>query len=194
MPPKGTICLMKFSLDPMRDDWMAWAESLWLEKVGAFREPIATAPSLPGTLFMVYILYSVDALDAVACARKRWIAWIQGQQHPVLGTWPREEEPENISRTFACSLIHLGMGGCLRGRGGSSTPCWISKGATVSGAGLPSFAAIAAATVAARDRESRPAPVDGLPDSLLPGKFRMQKVQHPPVRIASRIARCRLAR
>ena len=71
MPPKGTICLMKFSLDPMRDDWMAWAESLWLEKVGAFREPIATAPSLPGTLFMVYILYSVDALDAVACARKR---------------------------------------------------------------------------------------------------------------------------
>ena len=114
---------------------------------------------------MVYILYSVDALDAVACARKRWIAWIQGQQHPVLGTWPREEEPGNISRTFACSLIHLSMGGCLRGRGGSSTPCWISKGATVSGAGLPSFAAISRLQWR---QEAVKAALHRLTDSLIP--------------------------
>ena len=184
---------MKFSLDPMPDDWMARAESIWLEKVGAFREPIATAPSLPGTLFMVYILYSVDALDAVACARKRWIAWIQGQQHPVLGTWPREEEPGNISRTFAYSLIYLGMGRLpprprrildamldLQRSNGfwrrpTSYATWIQS----------TFCrGYLTATVAARGRESRPAPVDGHPDSLLPGKCRMQKVQHPPVRIA----------
>ncbi|MCZ6634936.1 MAG: hypothetical protein O7G87_16165 [bacterium] len=196
---------MTISLDPIRDDLIAWAESLWLEDTGTFRNGASIVPSLPSSLFITYILYSMDALDAVACDRARWIAWIQSQQseqdgsfafppkgssrprrgialwnavralnmlgaqvarfpayqreamtvdglrawfatwkvsgnthhevlalvptlashpdaawveaffealveqqHPALGTWPKEDAV-NISRTFAYSLIHMGM-------------------------------------------------------------------------------------
>jgi len=198
---------MKISLDSIRDDLIPWAESLWLEDTGAFRNGSSTVPSLPSTLFITYILYSIDALEAVTCDRTKWIAWIQSrqseqdgsfalpppigssrprrgiafwnavralnmlggsverfpayqrgtmtvaglrewfetwkawgdshhevlaivpilvshpdaawveaffdelaeQQHPVLGTWPRGSDLVNISRTFAYSLIHMGM-------------------------------------------------------------------------------------
>ena len=199
---------MKFDLDLLRSDLIAWAQSLWLEEIGAFRNGDAPTPSLRSSLFMAYILYSMDALDAVQCDRSRWIAWIQAQQsehngsfafppehrseqprrgialwnavralnildgqivrypsyqqkattvpglrkwfgawkaagdahhevlalaptlachpdpdwvqaffdeladqqHPTRGRWPREGDRVNISRTFAYSLIHIGMG------------------------------------------------------------------------------------
>ena len=68
---------MTISLDPIRDDLTAWAESLYLPATGAFRNGDAPAPSLPSTLFITYILYSINALDAVALDRAKWIAWIQ---------------------------------------------------------------------------------------------------------------------
>jgi len=198
---------MTLSLDPIRSDMIAWAESLWLEDAGAFRNGDSSEPSLQSSLFIAYILYSVDALDAVTCDRAKWIAWIQTQQsedgsfafspaigssrprrgialwnavralnilddqilrfpayqreattvdglrewfktweacrdshhevlalvptlvshpntdwvetffdqlaeqqHPTMATWPKGDGPANISRTFAYSLIHMGMG------------------------------------------------------------------------------------
>ncbi|MBV7334581.1 hypothetical protein KFU94_41355 [Chloroflexi bacterium TSY] len=198
---------MKVSLDAIRGDLIKWAESLWLVDIGAFRNGDVPTPDLPSSLFMTYILYSMEALDAVAVDQDRWVAWIQSQQnerdgsyvfparygmnrprhgialwnavrslgmlgsgitrfpayqrdamttdglrswfaawkesglthhevlalaptlashpdpdwvdvyfdelvkqqHPTLGTWPRESETANISRTFAYSLVHLGM-------------------------------------------------------------------------------------
>ena len=38
---------MIISLDPIRDDLIAWAESLFLPDTGAFRNGDAPAPSLP---------------------------------------------------------------------------------------------------------------------------------------------------
>ena len=195
-------------LDPIRDSLIAWAESLWLEDAGSFRNGDGTNPHLPSSLFISYILYSADALGSINCDRKRWAGWIQSQQnqvdgsfafpppigsgiprkgialwnakrtlgilggdllhfpsyqrnamtvdglrewfrgwatlgdshhevlalaptvashpddawrdaffeelasqqHPSLGYWPKGDEPPNISRTFAYSLVHLGMG------------------------------------------------------------------------------------
>ena len=37
---------MTISLDPIRDDFISWAESLWLEDIGALRNGDAPEPSL----------------------------------------------------------------------------------------------------------------------------------------------------
>ena len=78
---------MTISLNPIRDDLIAWAESLYLPDTGAFRNGDAPVPSLPSTLFITYILYSMDALDSVAPDRAKWIAWIQSQQSEQDGTF-----------------------------------------------------------------------------------------------------------
>lgn len=195
-------------LEPIRDHLIEWARTLWLDNVGAFRNGDGTEPHLPGSLFISYILYSCDGLDAVGVDHERWIDWIRAQQskedgsfsfpppigssiprngialwnakrtlgllgsdlkyfpeyqreamsadglrdwfrgweslgdshhevlalaptlashpddawrgayfaelasqqHPALGYWPCGDKPPNISRTFAYSLVHLGMG------------------------------------------------------------------------------------
>ncbi len=78
---------MIISLDSIRDDLTTWAESLYLPATGAFRNGDAPAPSLPSTLFITYILYSINALDAVALDRAKWIAWIQSQQSEQDGSF-----------------------------------------------------------------------------------------------------------
>lgn len=195
-------------LDPIREDILSWAASLWLEEPGAFRDGASEEPSLQASLFLCYILYSIDGLDAFEHRRGQWVQWIQAQQseqdgsfsfspaigsarprkgialwnavrglnilgaqierlpryqrsthtveglrdwfetwkawgdshhevlalvptlechpdeawgdaffdeladqqHPMLGYWLKGDKPPNISRTFAYSLIHIGMG------------------------------------------------------------------------------------
>ena len=75
------------SLDSIREDLIAWVESLWLEDVGVFRNGDALEPSLRSSLFMTYILYSIDAVDAIRCDKARWIAWIQAQQNAQDGSF-----------------------------------------------------------------------------------------------------------
>lgn len=199
---------MTLSLDPIRTDLIDWAESRWIDDIGAFRNGDAPEPNLPATLFTSYILYSIDALDENSCDQSKWVSWIHSQQnkkdgsygfppptgssrprrgiafwnavrslgilgselsrfpeyqrdamtveglrdwfetwkalrdphhevlalvptlashpdkawveaffdelidqqHSALGTWPKGHDPINISRTFAYSLIHIGMG------------------------------------------------------------------------------------
>lgn len=199
---------MRYPLDPIRADLIDWAESLWIEEAGAFPNATGEGPTLEGSTFMAYILYSIDGLEDVSCDRERRIAWMQSQQvekdgsfvfpppigsdtprrgialwnavralnilggevlrfpayqkgamtvdglrdwfetwkawgdphhevlslvptlashpdpawadaffdeladqqHPTQGFWPRGDKPPNISRTFAYSLIHVGMG------------------------------------------------------------------------------------
>ena len=84
---------MTVALDPIRGNLISWAESLWLEDTGAFRNGAATVPSLPGTLFTTYILYSMDALNAVTCDRARWIAWVQSQQSVQDGSFAFPPHP-----------------------------------------------------------------------------------------------------
>lgn len=198
---------MRIDLDPVRDDLIRWADTLWLDDVGAFRNGDGTTPHLPSSLFVAYILYSIDGLADCRADRSRWIDWIRlqqrddgsfafpppigsnlprkgialwnakrvlgilggdlarfpeyqrealtidglrdwfrgweslgdshhevlalvpilaghpddgwrdaffdelaAQQHPNLGYWPRGDKPPNISRTFAYSLVHIGIG------------------------------------------------------------------------------------
>jgi len=196
------------NLNPIRTDLITWAESLWLDDVGAFRDGDAPEASLPGSLFIAYILYSIDGLDEISVDREKWVGWVQSQQsekdgsfgfpppigssrprrgialwnavrglgilgsqisrfpeyqreamtvdglrewfeawtllrdphhevlalaptlashpdqtwveaffdeladqqHSALGTWPKGHDPVNISRTFAYSLMHVGIG------------------------------------------------------------------------------------
>lgn len=79
--------LMPISLDPIRDDLITWTESLYLPDTGAFRNGDAPVLSLPSTLFITYILYSINALDAVALDRAKWVAWIQSQQNEQDGSF-----------------------------------------------------------------------------------------------------------
>jgi hypothetical protein len=79
--------VMTISLDPIRDDLIAWAESLWLEDVGAFRNGNTTEAHIQSSLFMAYILYSMDAIEAIAFDRERWITWIQSQQNEQDGSF-----------------------------------------------------------------------------------------------------------
>ena len=57
---------MIISLDTIRNDLINWADSLWLDGIGAFRNGNSPQPSLKSSLFMTYILYSMDALGVVA--------------------------------------------------------------------------------------------------------------------------------
>ena len=76
---------MIISLDTIRNDLINWADSLWLDGIGAFRNGNSPQPSLKSSLFMTYILYSMDALGVVACDRNRWRSWIQiGTDEPPL--------------------------------------------------------------------------------------------------------------
>lgn len=84
---------MVFSLDSMRNDLTAWAESLWLDDVGAFRNGDAPGPSLRGSLFMTYILYSMDAVDVTLVDKARWATWIQAQQNDQDGSFIFAGEP-----------------------------------------------------------------------------------------------------
>ena len=86
---------MTISLNPIRDNLIAWAESLHLPDTGAFRNGDTPVPSLPSTLFITYILYSMNALDAVALDRTKWIAWIQSQQSGQDGSFafPPSDNP-----------------------------------------------------------------------------------------------------
>lgn len=93
--------VMTISLDPIRDDLIAWGESLWLEDTGAFRNDTAIVPSFPSSLFMTYILYSMDALDVVACDRARWIAWIQSQQNAEDGSFAYSSDASQPRRGIA---------------------------------------------------------------------------------------------
>ena len=86
---------MTISLDPIRDDLITWAESLWLEGYGAFRNGVSNEPSLKSSLFITYILYSIDALDTVRCDRTRWAAWIQAQQNEQDGSFALPLSPES---------------------------------------------------------------------------------------------------
>ena len=90
---------MIISLDTIRNDLINWADSLWLDGIGAFRNGNSPQPSLKSSLFMTYILYSMDALGVVACDRNRWRSWIQSQQDERDGsfvfpavTWSRHPQ------------------------------------------------------------------------------------------------------
>lgn len=78
---------MTCQLDPIRDDIIAWSESLWLEGASAFRNGDDTDPHLPSTLFMAYILYTVNGLDQAHIDRRGWAAWVQTQQNPQNGSF-----------------------------------------------------------------------------------------------------------
>ena len=78
---------MIISLDTIRNDLINWADSLWLDDIGAFRNGNSPQPSLKISLFMTYIMYSMDALGEVACDRNRWRSWIQSQQDEKDGSF-----------------------------------------------------------------------------------------------------------
>tara|TARA_Y100000588_G_scaffold79297_1_gene82880 strand:- start:552 stop:1547 length:996 start_codon:yes stop_codon:yes gene_type:complete len=199
---------LKIQLDPLREDLIEWTASIWNDDVGAFPNVPGKEPTLEGSTFAAYILYTIDALEGEGYDQARWVAWLSAQQsekdgsfsfpppigtgmprkgialwsavralnilssevarfpayqkpvmtvdglkewfetwkawgdshhevlalvptlsshpnpewveaffaeladqqHPTQGFWPRGDKPVNISRTFAYSLIHIGMG------------------------------------------------------------------------------------
>ena len=101
---------MTLSLDPIRDDLIAWAESLYLDDAGAFRNGDAPAPSLLSSLFIAYILFSMDAVDEAACDRAKWIAWIQSQQNAQDGSFafpPRTKPRRGIAFWNAVRVLNI---------------------------------------------------------------------------------------
>ena len=101
---------MTLSLDPIRDDLIAWAESLYLDDAGAFRNGDAPAPSLSSSLFIAYILFSMDAVDEAACDRAKWIAWIQSQQNAQDGSFafpPRTKPRRGIAFWNAVRVLNI---------------------------------------------------------------------------------------
>jgi len=78
---------VSLQLDPIRDTLIARAETLWLEETGVFRNGDGTDPYLPSSLFIAYILYSIDGLDAVSIDRSRWTDWIRAQQSEKDGSY-----------------------------------------------------------------------------------------------------------
>ena len=74
-------------LDPIREDILSWAAPLWLEESGAFRDGVLEESSLQASLFLCYILYSIDGLDAFEHRRGQWVQWIQAQQSEQDGSF-----------------------------------------------------------------------------------------------------------